>query len=205
MSIIPLVLLQNELPSDAVNSNNELTYAIAQATNFCNNWAYKYDPFDDYDTDDDTTRAPDQIVRICLEMAKIYYWETVGEVTRDGDNYQIMQNEIENYQKKLQEIQISPSWEEQAISLDTNYCMLVGSRTNTGGMWPRVIPQTAQVIDGYNVWVRPDHWTIRKGGTYSGEYPDAWYLEVSSSYSVAGTLRYMRTYRNDSIDYARYQ
>lgn len=203
-TIISVARLLRELPPGASNDNNQVTDAVDQATDFCNTWAIKYDPWDEYDTSPDTPRAPNSIVRICLEVGKAYYHMAIGEIWRNREEQTTWEQVLAFYETRLKTIKVAPTWEEQTISLGSDNAMVIGSRTNTGGMWPRVIPQTAQVISGTTVYLQPDDWHISKGGEFDNEYRDAWYLYAESS-SLSGTLRYMRTYRSDGYDYATYQ
>lgn len=204
-TIIPIQYLREELPDDAVNSRGEMTDAIYQATAFVNTYARNYWPFDEFNSSasPQVPRAPYEIVSICKQVAKLYYYQNIGERYRDGNEGEVIGDQFDRYKDELRSIRIEPTWEEQTVSLDSNNAMVVGDR-NAGGMWPQVIPQTVQVISGStNVWVSPDDWTVTMGGRYDNEYPDAWYLYAESS-SVEGTMRFMRTYRNDRGDYARY-
>jgi len=208
MSIISVRLLDSELPSDANDNNGDETYAVAQASAFVNTWATHYDPFDDYTTEADSPytevfNAPSIIVRECLEIAKAMYYMRVGQIYMDGEEKRLWADFLSSKEKSLMRIQIEPEWKSQPILLNSCNSMVIGSRSSLG-TWPRVIPQTAQVVSASNnTWIPPNDWYIRMGGSYSGEYPDAWYFYASSS-KVEGTLRYMRTFRNDGYDYARY-
>jgi len=209
MSIISTTMLSARLPGTADASTLQL--AVTRATSFINTWAIKYDPFDDYQESPEEILAPDEIGEMCLLAAEAYYYKQIGLRSRNSDEMQYWNailyggEGVTGLKTQLKDIKIEPTWETQTISLNTYNCMLIGSRTATGAMWPRVIPFTAQVISGgSSVWVQPDDWYIRTGGQYNDEYWDAWYLDVTSGSSVEGTLRYMRTYRNDGLDYARY-
>jgi len=206
MTIISTTMLTSGLPSDAATDTTQISDAVLEATAFVNTWSSKkYDPFDDYQESPELILAPREIGRICLQVAKAYYYMGVGEIYRDGNENASWELILETYRSQLISIDIQPTWETQAISLNTDNSMVIGSRVTTGGMWPRVIPQTAQVISGAgNTWLYPDDWTITKGGDYDDEYLDAWYLRADTGSTVEGTLRYMRTYRNDGRDYARY-
>ena len=197
-------MLSARLPG--VSSGASLTYAVNSATAFVNTWtSRKYDPWDDFQESPEVILAPAEIGEICLQVAEAYYFIDIGQTTRDGNEDLYWDDFLERKKEELKEIGVSPTWETQTISLDSNDCMLIGSRSATGGMWPRVIPFTAQVISATtNIWIQPDDYTIRMGGDYTDEYPDAWYLDVNTGSSVEGTLRYMRTYRKDTIDYMRY-
>lgn len=197
-------MLTNRLPSDASDANSDISNAIVRATSFVDTWAYKYDPFDDYQASPEVILAPAVIGEIALEVAEAYYFMGVAQRQRDGDTLKYYDSILIVKRDELRNANITPVWIEQTVALDSNDCMIIGDRTVTGGMWPRVIPFTAQIINGSTVYVMPDDFTIRKGGANDNEYPDAWYLDTTESSSVAGTLRYMRTYRNDSHDYMRY-
>jgi hypothetical protein len=206
MTIISTALLSKELPKDAVSDEEHLTTAVAQASSFVDTWTSNhYDPFDDYTTSEgtETFPAPQAIVRECLEVAKAIFWMGVGQVFRDGEEKSSWQDFLDNKETSLSKIKVNPEWKSQAISLNSSNAMVIGARS-TAGFWPRIIPHTAQVVSGEsNVWLKPDDWYIQQGGEHEDEYSDAWYLYAASS-SVEGTLRYMRTHRNDGFDYARY-
>jgi len=204
MAIISTTMLSDRIPGTA--DATALSNAVSKATAFVNTYASKhYDPFDDYLDSPETILAPDEIGEICLQVAEAYYYLNIGQTSRDGNDRAVWKEILDGYRAELKEIHVAPTWETQAISLNSNNCMIIGSRTLTGGMWPRVIPQTAQVISNTSsVWLYPDDWFIRKGGMYDDEYYDAWYFDVNRGSSVAGTLRYMRTYRCDGYDYLKY-
>ncbi len=210
MTIVSISMLSDRLPGTAASA--DLTLAVNRATSFVNTWAKDYDPFDDYQESPESILAPPEIGDICLSAAEAFYYKEIGQRSRDGNEtgywqqYLYGDSEMMGLRQQLMEITIEPTWETQTISLNSNNAMIIGSRTTTGGMWTRVIPFTAQVISGgSSVWVCPDDWSIRKGGNYTDEYPDAWYLDANTGSSVEGSLRYRRTYRNDAMDYARYR
>lgn len=206
MAIISISMLSNRLPGSP--SGSDLTLAVNRASSFVNTWAQRYDPFDDYQESPESILAPAEIGELCLSAAEAFYYKQIGQRNRNGDEVQKWHDYLygdNGLKKQLQTIKIEPEWKTQAISLTSDNVMVIGSRTVTGGMWPRVIPFTAQVISATtNVWVYPDDWYIRKGGLYDDEYRDAWYLDCDNGSQVEGTLRYMRTYRSDGLDYARY-
>lgn len=202
MTIVSINMLSNRLPGVAASS--DLTLAVNRASGFVNTWAIRYDPFDDYQESPEDILAPAEIGGICLEVAESEYYLEIGQVERDGNDSFTWSDFKDLKKEELKTINIEPTWETQTISLNSDNVMVIGSRSTTGGMWPRIIPGTAQVIDGSNVWARMDDWIIRKGGCYDDEWPDAWYLDVNRGSSVAGTLRYMRSYRNDTRDYMKY-
>lgn len=207
MAIVSVSMLSNRLPGSP--SGSDLTLAVNRASSFVNTWAHKYDPFDDYQESPEAILAPAEIGELCLISAEAFYYKQIGQRSRNGDEVQkwheFLYKGEGSIRYQLEHIKIEPEWKTQTISLNSDNAMIIGSRTTTGGMWPRVIPFTAQVISATsNVWITPDDWYIRKGGLYDDEYRDAWYLDCDSGSSVEGTLRYMRTYRNDHLDYARY-
>ncbi len=210
MSIISTSMLSARLPGTPDSSYLQLS--VNRATSFVNTWATKYDPFDNYQESPEEILAPDEIGEICLLAAEAFYYKQIGQRSRNVDEVQYWNavlyggEGITSLKTQLGDIEIEPTWETQTISLNSNHVMVIGSRTTTGGMWPRIIPFTAQAISGgSNTWTQPEDWYIRTGGNYNDEYWDAWYFDVTSGSSVEGTLRYMRTYRNDGIDYARYR
>lgn len=206
MAIISVSMLENELSDDAENNNKEMTRAVNSASGFVNSFtSKKHDIWDDYDTDDDIPRAPDIIVAYCLRVSKMYYKEAIGEVWRDGGENETIRTVLDDIKKELVELAVPPEFKTQAVSLDSNSSMIVGSRTTTSGQWTRVIPFNAHITTGVSsVYVINDDFWIDKGGYYTDEYPEAWYLRTNSGSSVEGTLSYMRTYRKDSADYIAY-
>jgi len=206
MAIVSVSMLSARLPGSP--SGTDLTLAVNRASSFVNTWANRYDPFDDYQESPESILAPAEIGELCLISAEAFYYKQIGQRSRNGEEAQRWHEFLygkDGIKKQLVDIRIEPEWKTQTISLTSDKTMVIGSRTTTGGMWPRVIPFTAQVISATNnVWIYPDDWYIRQGGLYDDEYCDAWYFDCDSGSSVEGTLRYMRTYRNDNIDYARY-
>ena len=211
MTIISTNMLADRIPGSPAST--DLTLAVNRANGFVNTWAKNYDPFDDYQESPEAILAPAEIGSICLEVAEAEYYLEIGEVQRDGNDSFTWHDFKELKKEQLKEINIEPTWETQTISLNSDYVMVIGSRSTTGGMWPRVIPHTAQVIsasgDASVQWIQPDDWHIVLGGDNisrisSSQFPDAWYFVANRGSSVEGTLRYMRTYRNDAKDYMRY-
>ena len=202
MTIISSNMLSARLPGTA--NTDDLSLAINRATGFVNTWAIHYDPFDDFQASPEAILAPAEIGSVCLEIAEAEYYLEIGQVERDGNDSFTWHDFKELKKDELKSIEIAPTWETETISLNSDNVMGLGSRTTTGGMWPRVIPYTAQVISGSTVWARNDDWTIRRGGAYDDEWPDRWYLDANRGSSVTGTIRYMRTYRNDQRDYMMY-
>lgn len=204
MSIIPVAMLENELPAGAGNSNAQMSRAVSAASGFVNSWTSKhYDTWDNYDTSNDVPRAPDDIVDYTLAIAKIKHEMIVNNVSRDGDDDP--NTLLEDYKTELEKIAIPPSFETQTISLDSNSSQIIGSRTTTTGQWTRVIPAGSFITsDGSSVYTYHKDFWIKTGGEYDNEYREAWYLRTNTGSSVEGTLSYRRTYRNDMQDYLTY-
>lgn len=204
MTIISTTHLSRELPSDATDTDNQITDAVTQASAFVDTWTSKhFFPFEDYTASPLATNAPDVIVRKCIEIAKAIYYQRIAWTNGRGDEGVYWDQRLKEYRNDLEKITIAPTWTEETISLSAINTMGLGNRTNGGG-WTQVIPSTAQVVDsGSDVWIYPDDWEISMGGRYSDEYTDRWYLYSNTS-SLSGTIRYMKTYRNDGLDYARY-
>ncbi len=211
MTIISSSMLSARLPGTA--NGTYLSLAVTRASGFVNTWATKYDPFDDFQESPEAILAPAEIGEICLEIAEQMYFTQIGQTTRDGLEEFSIEDFMLRKREELKEIRIEPTWETQTISLNSDNVMVIGSRSTTGGMWPRVIPFTAQVIsasgDSSVQWIQPEDWEILQGGngetsgSGSNQFPDAWYLVVDTGSSVEGTLRYQRTYRNDMFDYLK--
>ncbi len=204
MSIIPVSLLESELPDSAENNNNELTKAVNRATSFVNTWtSKKYDPWDNFTTND-VTVAPDAIVEIAVEVAKMFYQKTAGVVWRDGEDNDLYADAKENFKTELMDIIVPPEFQTLTISLDPNDSMVIGSRTTTTGIWTRVLPAFSHITSAsVNIYVYGEDFAISKGGYNEDEYPDAWYLRAEDS-NVEGVLSYQRTYRKDMHDYLVY-
>jgi hypothetical protein len=202
MTIISTAMLDSRLPGTA--NSTSLTNAVNRASGFVNTWAVKYDPFDDFQESPEAILAPPEIGEICLQCGEAFYFLDIGQTRRDGNDELYWDEFLERKRTELMSISVSPTWETQTISLNSDKAMVIGSRTVTGGMWPRAIPFNAQVISGSsNTWINFDDFTVNQGGFHDNEYPDAWYFYAETS-SVEGTLRYMRTYRNDHMDYLSY-
>lgn len=201
--IIPISLL------DAEQTDGDATIqekAIKRATNFINNSAKKYIKFDNYNTVDDTTNAPDQIVAICLEVSKIYYNESINEVAADGEEKLARIGINNNYKTELLDIDINPEWCTKNIVLDEHEKMIIGERSDTTHNYPSVLPFDAQVIDGDDataVFVYGVDFTIVKGDGID-EYPGAWYLRSYNDSIDGCVLKYMKTFKNNVDDYIIY-
>ena len=198
-------MLTNILPSGTPNPNNEISDAVNMATDFVNAYATHYDTFDDYSSSPETVNAPLYVGMICRDVAKVFYMQLIGEVYRDGGENATWQTVLNAKKQELANLTIEPVWVEQAIVLDSNNSMIIGDRNN-GGSWPRVIPWRSEIIEtGGSQFFRPDDFEIIKGGINQDDYPEAWYLTTANTQINGHTLRYMRTFRNDGMDYARYQ
>lgn len=202
-TIISEAMLTRRLPSDAYNGGNEIVDAVRASTALVNSICKRYDPFDEFTASPEATAAPWEIVEATYRIAEAMYYLNVGTRHRNGEEITYWNSVIEAQRTMLSTLQIEPVWVEQAIVLDSNNAMGIGDR-NAGGFWPRVIPQTAQVIsDASGTWIYGVHYSVGTGGNFPDEYPDRWYLYSETS-SLEGTLRYMRTFRNDAMDYAKY-
>ena len=208
-AIISAKMLLDRIGDDVTNTNNELDNAVNRASSECNSFAVRYDNFDPYDTDNDAPLAPYQVQLICLNLAEAYYKLNMNYQTSDGQGHQDLYRIIEENKQDLIDLEIYPTWESQAISLDSNRSMIIGSRTTTAGRWTRVIPPTIRDLNaatvvsaGSSVWNVFEDWEITRGGIYTDEDYAAWYFRAATS-SVEGTLNYQRTYRNDNHDYMK--
>jgi len=205
MAIISATTLIAELPTDAPNSNSEIQDAVDRASAFVDTWtSNKYYPWDSFTASPLTINAPSEIEHACIQVAVALYKQRIAERSRDGQEIVSNGEMLEYWRQYLQSIDVSPTWETETISLDSStLSMGLGSRTNSI-VWTQVIPQTVQVTSGSgNVWTQPDDFEVTLGGRYNNEYRDRWYLRADSS-SFEGTVRYMRSYRSDGLDYARY-
>lgn len=223
--IIPIEYLDRELPEDATDVDGALTNAVTEATAFVNTWTSRnYLEWEEYSTEEEEgagasssssssssstdasiagpetyiINAPREIARICLQVAKIMYWQGQGQISRDGEEDEKLEARLEYYRQLLEKIEISPVKKNVSISLDTNGCQLIGRNQN-------VVPWSSYVISATtNIWNQGEHWTIRKGGLYDDEYYDGWYFDASNYTStMEGTLYYWRSYRRDTKDYMR--
>ncbi len=203
MSIISTAYLQAELPTVDFDSTAAAS-AVVRASGFCNTWTSKhYYAWDDYQASPDLPLAPPEIVQICLELAKCYYYLTTNEENADGDKVERCYSIIEVQKQELLNIDIAPTLESLTISLSSENTQVIGSQNTTSGTFPQVLKSSSIISDSSNVWNYGDDYTMRKGGANTDEYYNAYYLEANSS-SVEGTLKYWRTYRNDGIDYMRH-
>jgi len=205
MSLITVEYLQDELDEGASNENGLLTKAINRATASINTWASRrYDPFEDFDITNNIPLAPDEIIAVCVEVAKAYYFLSLGEVSRNGEEQAYWKTILDAHKTDLYKLEITPKWETQPIALDSNDSMLIGTQT-ASARFPRIIPQNAYIISGASaVWSKNSHWVITKGQSFDDEHPDAWYLRGLDN-TIEGILYYMRSYRKDGKDYAIYQ
>lgn len=209
MSIISVSYLKAELPNDANNLNKLLTKSVNRASSYINTWTSKrHYPFSDYDTTTGEPTAPDEIVFYCTEVAKAFYFSSIGEVSRSGEERSFWLSHLNEIKKDLQELKVSPEWLSDTISLDSNNVMSLGGSASNHGVF-NIIPHNAEITGGTSQWVRNDDWKIVKGEflnqAYIGDYiTDSWYLYSTVSDSLDGTIHYMRTFRKDGGDYAIY-
>jgi len=202
MSIISTDYLQSEMFTSGFDTS-AASKAVVRASNYINTWTSKhYYPWEDYQASPDVPLAPAEIVQICVELSKVYYFLYTNESAADGNRNNEMYA-IETIQKeKLLSIDVAPEIKSLTISLDNNKSQVIGTQNSSSGRFPQVIPYNASIISGAgNVWAYNEDFYIRRGGCYNNEHYDAWYLESDTS-SLEGTLKYLRTYRNDGKDYA---
>ncbi len=201
MSIISAKDQMSVLPSDADDTDGLVTLAASSASSFINTWtARKYYPFEDFNSTTGTARAPAIIVAKCKEIGKAFYYLSIDEEDRDGDEKEKWTKYLDRQQKILPDIHIPASINTQVVSFDSNGAMLIGADNGIG--YPQIIPFNAKVASGStNVWINNTNFFVRKGGLNTDEYPDAWYLYRVDT-DLEGTLTYTRTYRSDGADYA---
>lgn len=202
MSIISVERLSNELPNDASNADGILSLVVNRASVLVKaHTSNRYDSWDDYDSSTGEAKAPYEIEFICMEVAKAMYFLAIGQVDNDGFGRNIHTQYIKDTKKDLQKIDISTVTLTQNVSLDANDAMLIGERVNN--IWTRVIPQVCHVETATsNTWIKDVDFVVRKGGTNTDEYFDAWYLYALDT-SLEGVLHYVKTFRSDAGNYAR--
>lgn len=206
MSILTAATLEAELPSGADVTSSLLSEIDSFVNNSTSN---KYDKWDDATLSPEIEQVPYEIIRIAKEVGKAMYYLSVCQTSREGAEYKFWTDSLTAKKKELKEIQILPVWYEQVVSLDLlTSSMLVGpgvSDAKFNGLFHRVIPFNAQIESDHGaIWTYGYKWKIRKA-YYADEYPLAWYLDCQSSSDVEGTLKYMRTFRNDGADYLKYK
>jgi hypothetical protein len=202
MSIISTTMLAAELPTST--DSTYLQKAVNRATSLVNSWAVKYDKFPDYTTvlTVEQTNAPEEIVMITTEIAKVCYFMSIGQVYRDGEEQQTWASILDEYKDRLKDIDIEPTEYSVAISLDSNGVQLIARAQNI----LRFHPHCRVVSGSTNIWNQCYHWEIRKGLDSEDEHTDGWYLDAEEfEDTVEGTLYYYRTWRNDGLDYQRYR
>jgi hypothetical protein len=201
-TIISVTHLKNILPSDAADTNNDLTNAVSEASSLVNSWASHYMPFAEVDVNG-YAQAPGIVVYYCRQIAKCLYYMGIGQIYRDGAEKKSWQEDLEYYKKLLNELEIEPTVHTVVLTLDSNYRMLIARNQN-------ILPQHTQCKllsneSPQNSWNFGEHWTISKGRMYDGEYEDGWYFTaIDDETTIEGTLYYVKSYRNDTRDYMRY-
>lgn len=209
MSIISVSYFKKELPEDTDNLNKLVTKAVSRASSFVNTWtSNRHYPFADYDSTTGEPTAPGDIVGYCIEVAKAYYYASIGQVSRNGEERRYWLDNLKIVREELQTIKISPEWYTKLISLDSNNIMSLGGTSVNHGVF-QVVPCNAEIIDGASNWERNNDWKIVQGAYLSPMFDadyisDAWYLYSLYGSSLDGTVHYMRTYRKDGGDYAQY-
>lgn len=203
MAIIPINYLEREMPTDDTEDQDEfLTSSINEATEFCNTNAVNYELWPDYDSDTGIPVAPNPIPRICLQVAKIYYYQATGRIARDGLESENLNETLAAYSLRLKTIDIQPTIYSATISLNSDGVQLIARSQHILRHH-----QSCKVVSGSsNIWNQGFHWDIRRGDDSETEYLDGWYFDAETYRStIEGTLYYARSWKNNFLDYQRYE
>ena len=199
MGIITTTQLSNELPSGYTTA--QLTTSVNQASRLVNTWSKRYDEWPD---ESDTVDAPDEIQRVCVEVAKITYFMLIGQENRDGNEGDSHIETLKFYKGYLNEIDVEPEVLSVAISLDSNGVQLIARHQHILRFHPECYVDSAE--SPANIWNQGYHWDIRKGTDSEEEYIDGWYFDAETyEDTIEGTLYYARSWRNDGLDYQKYR
>lgn len=208
MTIINAAMINQELPDGSSVSQG----VIDEADSFVKNATSRvYDTWDDYLESTKATTAPGEIVRLTKEITKAMYFLSKGQTNRSGTEHEYWSNFLKEKKLELSTVQIQPTWYTQTVALNSNYCMLIGKDvhdTGFSGTFYRIIPASAlliltnqastDLINGYD-------FQIRKGLYQNSEFTEGWYFELlKTSATTTGSLKVLRTYRNDGVDYQKY-
>lgn len=200
--IIPTAYLAKVLPSDALDTNEEQTNAVTEASAFVNTWTSRhYETWEAY-TDNGggsyTINAPSEIEYVTRQVAKHMYYMNIGSVMRDGAEDVDHERRIEYYRVLLETIDVKPTQHSTAVSLDSEGYQLIAQNEN-------ILTHKAKIDSGSsNIWNLGKHFWIKKGSIIDTDdyLTDGWYLDGSTYAStLEGTLYYWRSYRNDGRDY----
>ena len=201
-TIISVNHLKNILPSGVLDTNNVLTDSVLQASNYTNTWAERYLPFDEVDSNQNA-QSPGIVVYFCKMIAKAIYYQSIGQIFRDGSEGKTWQDELDYYKKALIEMDIEPSLHSKTIVLNSDGMMLIERNREILPCHPQC--KIISSASPQNQWNQYEHWAIRKGKKYEGEYADGWYFDGATyKSSIEGILYYLRSYRNDKRDYMKY-
>lgn len=201
MAIIAAAHLSAELPSDA--DSTAIANAITQASDLVNAWATKYVTFPDV-TQAGVLQSPGSAVRYCIQLAKVLYYQSIGWVSRDGQEEPKWERQIDAIKKTLAEIDIEPTIVSTAVGINQTYgTQLIARGQNILRWHPQCRIDSGTTPAG--LWVQGFHWDIRKGKDYNDEDLNAWYLEAETyKATIEGTFYYARSWRADALDYQKY-
>lgn len=204
MAIIPEEYLVRELSDDVEEGDLQFTAAVDNASIFCNTHATHYEAWPDYTGSAGayTIVAPSEIQRVCTEIAKIYYQQIQGRVSRDGKESESLMDQLKSYKDMLMKIDIRPTISSVAISLNSDGVQLIARNQNI----LRFHPSCRVTSDASNIWNQLYHWDIRRGLDAEDEQIDGWYFDAETyKDTIEGTLYYARSWRNDGLDYQRFE
>ena len=140
--IIPTTHLQKYLPSDASDTNSEITNAVTEASAFVNTITSRhYETWDDYSGSGASysLNAPREICYIATQIAKHMYYQNIGSVQRDGAEEIDHEARIEYYRALLEKIDVKPVEYQININLDSNGYMLIARNKN-------ILPYKAHIV-----------------------------------------------------------
>jgi hypothetical protein len=201
-TIISTTHLQNILSSDAADTNSVITNAVIEASSLVNSWASHYLPFPEVDSNGNA-QAPGIVLYYCKQIAKCLYFMGIGQVCRDGMEKKSWQDDLQYYKKLLNELEIEPTIHSVELDVDSNGRMLIARNQN-------ILPQHTQcrlvsALSPQEEYNYGEHWNITRGKQFEGEFEDGWYFTaLDDKATIEGTLYYVRSYRNDTKDYMKY-
>lgn len=204
MTIISTAMLQKILPSDATDTNSEITNAVTMSNAIVNTeTSDRYESWEDYS--DTSIVAPADIGFYCLQIAKHIYYQNIGSVVRDGAEEIDHEERIDYYRNLLKKIKIPPKLCTLTISLDSDGYQLIARNQNILTYKGYIISSDSSSSDsGATRWNIGTHFWILKGSQIDTDsyWTDGWYLDGSSHKDdLEGTLYYYRSYRIDGKDY----
>jgi hypothetical protein len=200
MTIISNAELLEELPTGATTT--KVTRAVNESSGLVNTWCVKYEQWPDHD---DTQTPPYEIKRSCLEVAKALYYLSIGQVNRDGNENETWQDVLDFYKIYLETIEVEPTQYSVTISLDSNGVQLIGRNVNILRYHNKKCYVTSVAAPTTTIWNQGVHWDIRKGNDSDNEFLDGWYFDAETyEDTIEGTLYYVRSWRNDGLDYQKW-